>query len=104
MPRKNNGTDVAEQNRARIAQCLPDAIDHAVQSYRSFYSGHIEEGAKNFGAHHTACKAAIAHIELLLKLASWAQLPRAEVDDDLSILMADAQAELDRYNDEGPDE
>jgi len=100
MSKNKNSANLAEETRTRIAHYLPDAIDHAIQSYRSFYSTNSTEGAKDFGAHHTACKAAIAHIELLLKLASWAQLPRDSGDAGLSALMADAQAELDKYNGE----
>lgn len=103
MPRKNKDASGAEETRARIAQYLPDAIDHAVQSYRNFSSESNEKQSKDFSAYHTACKAAIAHIELLLKLAAWAHLPRENADADLSALMADAQAELDKYNGEDHD-
>lgn len=104
MPRKKNEADVAEQTRARIARCLPDAIERAVDSYRTFSSDSDEKKSKNFSAYHTACKAAIAHIELLLKLANWAELPRDSDDESLSVLMADAQAELDRHKEEDFDE
>ncbi len=100
MKKKKQGGSLEENSRAKIAHCLPDAIDCALQSYRRFYGQESSEGAsaKDFSAHHSACKTAIAHIELLLKLAAWAQLPRKDEDAGLALLMADAQLELDRYN------
>lgn len=89
--------------RDRIAQFLPVALSAAMQSYQQFSEGEIADGAKGFTAHHTACKVAIAHIELLIKLARWADLPGAGPDDGapqsaLSAIMSAAQAELDRYH------
>jgi hypothetical protein len=105
------GPTLEESARAKIAKYLPDAVEHALQSYREFSAQIIVPNAdkdkitsKDFSAHHMACKTAIAHLELLLKLAVLAQLPRDE-DENLSVLMADAQAELDRHNaEEGSDE
>lgn len=101
MPRKQ-GPTLEENTRAKIARYLPNAIDCAIQSYRGFYDRPHPTEAKEFSAHHSACKAAIAHIELLLKLAAWAQLPREcdEADQTLASLMADAQAELDHYHED----
>ena len=91
--------------RATIATHLPDAIECAMQSYRRFYAQETEDDARSFSAHHSACKAAIAHIELLLKLAAWANLPRKDGDDAaLAALMADARDELERYREEEDDE
>lgn len=98
MRNKQKGPTLEENTRAKIAKYLPNAVDCALQSYRRFYGTTDFETAKDFSAHHTACKAAIAHIELLLKLAAWARLPREDADTGLAVLMADAQAELDRYN------
>lgn len=101
MPRKKKGGGLEESTRAKIAESLPAAIDHAVNSYHHFSTTEPNDGVKNFSAYHTACKTAVAHIELLLKLAEWAQLPRkGQEDADLAALMQDAQSELDRYRDE----
>jgi hypothetical protein len=39
-----------------------------------------EPGA--FSKHHNAAKTAISHIQLLLKLAEWAELPEAQGDSE----------------------
>ncbi len=91
--------------RIRIAQFLPSAIAFALQSYESFASGPIsDEEPKNFSAHHNACKVAIAHIELLIKLAKW--VDQTQQDSNLSkadqqafqSIMQSAQQELDAFN------
>ncbi|MGE4313024.1 MAG: hypothetical protein AB7E85_01970 [Pseudobdellovibrionaceae bacterium] len=57
-----------EAGQARIALSLPDAIAKALLSYHLFMQKEISEDPKEFAAHHTAAKVAIAHVELLLKL------------------------------------
>ena len=101
MPHKKQGPNLEDQTRIKIAKYLTSAIDCAIQSYRSFYDKPTPAEAKEFSAHHSACKAAIAHIELLLKLAAWAQLPRMEGEDEnLATLMAEAETELNNYHEE----
>lgn len=100
MPKRTKGPTLEETTRAQIAEYLPDAVDQALESYRNFYKKTDFEDAKDFASHHSACKAAIAHVELLLKLAAWAELPRNDIDADLATLLADAAGELQRYNSE----
>lgn len=92
---------IEEETRRQIAGFLPDAISIALKSYKNFYGS--EDGfetAKDFAAHHGACKAAIAHIELLIKLARWADLPdtngHKDEDMELALLIASAESELDK--------
>jgi hypothetical protein len=100
-------TTIEDRSRVQIAQFLPDAIARALTSYRLFMETEApagapgEEGksdARRFSEHHGACKAAIAHIELLLKLARWADLPggAADAKDNamLTAMLAEAAAEL----------
>lgn len=92
---------IEEQTRQQIAAFLPDAISIALKSYRNFYDvEEVFETAKDFAAHHSACKAAIAHIELLIKLAKWADLPNnnntSTADQELALLLASAEAELQK--------
>lgn len=98
MSKKKQGGGLGADMRAKIAAGLPAAIDHAMQSYREFYEKEKPEGAKDFSAHHTACKTAIAHVELLLKLAAWAKLPDADTDNTLTTMLKEAEAEVKRYN------
>ena len=99
--------------REQIANFLPEAIRLAVGSYRSFMQS--EEVAstrkdfkKDFVEHHKSAKIAISHIELLIKLARWADLPdtglagKSEADI-LAGLMAAAEAEIMAYQDDDED-
>ncbi|NBX65896.1 MAG: hypothetical protein EBQ96_02760 [Proteobacteria bacterium] len=104
MRKKKQDGNLGPDMRAKIAASLPDAIDFAMQSYRKFYEREKYEDAKDFSAHHSACKTAIAHIELLLKLAAWAKLPDDDTDHGLAALLSDAEAELKRYNAEEDDD
>ena len=93
------------QTRREIALFLPQAIQTALQSYQDFSqeqaTSDSETDSKDFKAHHDACKVAIAHIELLIKLARWADLPDPKLDDEdkqamLQSLIESAQGELDQ--------
>lgn len=61
--------------RQQIADFLPVAILKTLNSYDDFTTNKDFIASKEFAAHHSACKAAIAHLELLLKLAQWAEIP-----------------------------
>ena len=67
-----------DAGRVQIARFLPQAIGKTLESYHLFMGQDVPEDAKGFSAHHSAAKVAIAHIDLLLKLARWADLPQAE--------------------------
>lgn len=93
--------------RRQIAAFLPDAILRALTSYYAFsQNGGTEQECKEFAANHTACKAAIAHVELLLKLARWAELPDAGAENHnqqimLAAMMQEAEDELQAYREKG---
>ena len=65
-------TKIENKTRAAIAEFLPGAIAAALQSYSRFLDDAAkaseDQDSKDFKAHHDACKMAIAHIELLIKL------------------------------------
>lgn len=64
--------------KLRINEFLPTALKYAMHSYIQFSKTTKEpEGTKDFTSFHTSCKVAIAHIELLLKLAKWADAVEA---------------------------
>jgi|TARA_R110002126_G_scaffold13118_1_gene55964 hypothetical protein len=92
-----------EKSREKIAKFLLDALKHSMESYHHFIiSDDAPDDAKSFSAHHSACKIAIAHIELLLKLAKWADIntnQEKEMPNDalLAAMIAKAQNELDHY-------
>ena len=97
---------IEDTSRAQIASFLPDAIAKALTSYHKFMDAPHESEAKAFSAHHGACKAAIAHIELLLKLARWADLPDARTGSSneqimLAAMVQEAEEELRNYREIG---
>lgn len=87
---------IEDSTREQIALFLPIAIAKAAASYHDFMEEEKEpDVSKKFAEHHKACRVAIAHLELLLKLARWADLP-AEAAlkeiDRLSGMMSEAEA------------
>lgn len=92
--------------REQIAAFLPEAIRLAVESYRSFMEKSADNSdIKKFADHHKSAKVAISHIELLIKLARWADLPDGQLAGGLEVeafagLMAAAEAEIRTYQDE----
>ena len=77
---------------------LPGFLDKATNGYRRFNAIDPPDDAKAFAAHHAACRAALAHIQLLLSLARWVETAdgstREEAGDDLDRLVAEAQIAL----------
>jgi hypothetical protein len=107
--RKIMTKDITIENttRTQIAAFLPDAIELAVKSYREHMVKENESGTGkgNFEAHHKAAKIAISHIELLIKLAKWADLPDQSVVNEIDAqylkgLMDKAEAEIEAYEEE----
>ncbi len=90
---------IEDATRSQVAQFLPAAITKALASYHRFSGNEAPDDAKGFSAHHSACKVAIAHVELLLKLARWADIGESEPADDLSAMLARAEEEVRRYHD-----
>lgn len=59
--------------RGALGAELPALLDHARAGYRDFATVPPSQGAKAFNAHHAACRAALSHIDLLIKLARWCE-------------------------------
>ncbi len=102
---------IEDASREQISVFLPDAIAKAITSYHRFADKVIEGNTvKAFIDHHSACKVAIAHIELLLKLARWADLPDASAKDHnhqvvIAAMMREAEGKLEEYREQfGEDE
>ncbi len=92
--------------RKQIAEFLPKALEAAIVSYQLFSDKSVSEDADKFKKYHGACKVAIAHIELLLKLAKLADLPDDEIEsenerDILLGLIENGRKELDCYKIDG---
>lgn len=86
--------------RARLASSLPEHVAAALAGYEEFAATPPPADAKGFAAWHAAAKAALAHVDLLVKLARWAE-GTAEVDaeDGMDRLLDKARAALDALDD-----
>ncbi|MBI2235781.1 MAG: hypothetical protein HYU60_02290 [Magnetospirillum sp.] len=87
-----------EHLRQTLKGRLPARIRAAVEGYEAFAGAEAPADAKGFAAWHAACKAALAHVDLLVKLARWAEgggEAEAVPGDGLDRLLAEARAALD---------
>lgn len=93
---------IEDKSRGQIADALPDAIAIALTSYQVFLEKDHHEDSKEFKTHHEACKVAISHLELLIKLAKWADLPDENASDEsrqvmLAAMMKNAEIEVTNW-------
>lgn len=82
--------------RQKLEALLPERIAAAAESYRRFTADEPPADSKGFAAWHAAAKAALAHMEVLVKLARWAESGQAAEapEDGLDRLLLDARAAL----------
>lgn len=75
--------------RVQVAAFIPEALRVAITAYHA-RAGADAAGltAKEFAEHQKACHAAVAHIELLVKLALRAELPEADEDTNRQAVTA----------------
>ena len=59
---------VTSSASAPIKDYLRRGLERAVNSYQTFQQSEIPTDAKGFTSYHQACKAALTHIALLLKM------------------------------------
>ncbi len=97
--------DTIDALRRDIAALLPHAMHQAIASYERFALSEAREpeDTKEFAAHHAACKAALQHLETLVKLARWASADRAGAraaeEADLGEVVEEARRALARFPD-----
>lgn len=89
-------TEDLETLRQRLAAGLPASIHAALAAYERFAAEEPPADSKGFAAWHGAAKAALTHVEVLIKLARWAEGGGADSreDDGLDGLLAEARAAL----------
>jgi hypothetical protein len=86
--------------KARLADRLPDHAAAALAGYEDFTAAPPPTDSKGFAAWHAAAKAALAHMDLLVKLARWADGTAETGDGDgMDRLLAGARAALDALDD-----
>jgi hypothetical protein len=90
-------SDIIHTLRSDILHRLPHLIDKAVKGYVGLASLPAPEDPKQYAAFQANCRAALAHLHLLLKLADWARTAAPEPavsSKDRSIDELIRQAEL----------
>jgi len=90
-----------------IASQIDQAIERAIASYHAFARDEPHStDPKEFAAHHAACKAALAHLDLLLKIARITETPapgNGETPDDRLALRAQARTAVGSATDDEDD-
>ncbi|WP_142849968.1 hypothetical protein [Telmatospirillum sp. J64-1] len=91
--------------KAHLRPHLARRLEQAAASYDDFAAQEAPLDAKGFAAHHAACRAALAHLDLLVKLARWAALSGGEAaggggESEAESLLAQARAALDLEEEE----
>ncbi len=100
-------SDDTDALRAAVRSQLPPRVHAALDGYRRFTAEEPPADAKGFAAWHAAAKAALAHVETLVKLVRWADgpaVPAEPADDGLEDLLGQARRALDHYPDDGDDD
>lgn len=81
-----------------VAAQVDQAIERAIASYHAFAKDEPHStDPKEFAAHHAACKAALAHLDLLLKIARITETPApgtGGTQDDRLQLVAEARVAI----------
>jgi hypothetical protein len=79
---------------------LPRLLDKALSTYAYFANTPPPENVKEFAAFQSSCRAALAHVHLLLKLAEWARAGHAGgigAETHIDQLIEQAEAALENY-------
>ena len=76
-----------------VGKDLVPALQKALKDYLIFEQAEAPASTKEFNAYHTACKAALLHIALLIKLTQ-NETPDDSIVPDLSVLLEQAKKEL----------
>src|SRR5262245_49343285 len=98
-------TDLASDMRGRIAAALPNVLAKALTDYEKFLDAKGEsETSKTFKERHEACKAAVAHIAMIVKVAGEIgdeENPGGESQQKiLETLLLDARKELENQGED----
>lgn len=94
--------EAVETLRETVRDALPARIRAALAGYQRFTAEEPPADAKGFAAWHAAAKAALAHVEVLVKLVRWAEgdtPPAAAEDTGLDTLLSQARQALDQLDD-----
>lgn len=76
-----------------VGRELIPALEKTLKDYLAFSGGLAPADTKEFNAYHTACKTALLHLALLVKLTQKEKQPEAIIPD-ISGLLEQAKKEL----------
>lgn len=98
----SNITNSFENYRFELIDELPSLLSKVTCEYRDFTKTQNSGDVKSFAAYQTACRAALTHLQLLIKIAMWAQPDIGKniaIDDesDLDQLILDARTAIQDY-------
>jgi hypothetical protein len=97
--------NISNETREYLALFLPEVLANALTSYEQFSKNQVGNDTITFKDHHAACKVAVAHIELLIKLAERANLMGPEmVKPDKAAIIAQAKIEQEENKSERDDD
>jgi len=84
-----------------VATIFLPLFQKAIRNYEDLLNldpAQFEGNNKNYKAYYDACKAAVSHLQLLLKLVEWAEVPVEKGDfsqEELGQLLISLQAECE---------
>ncbi len=82
-----------DKARSEITDILEETIDRAVTSYYCFAKKIFkEEESKDVTEYHKSCKVALAHLDLLIKLARWVDKTGMDEAPDIDEARKDFEA------------
>jgi hypothetical protein len=96
--------------RKQVAELMPTIINKVIGGYQNLINAGVEkfQDTKNHKAYYESCKGAVMHLQVLLKLAEWAEitpeksgLSQKALDDVITTLNSQMQAQTAAYDDEG---
>lgn len=73
------GEQPLDDLRNQVAAGLSRSFSSALESYRRFNALCAPDNPRSYVAQQSGCRAALAHIHLLIKLAEWAERDRCTV-------------------------
>lgn len=78
----------------QVAEFLPEAMGMVIKSYRKY--AQVDESAKGYREAQAACKVAVGHMALLMKLGRSVEdgADEGAMKEELDAMLAQADAEL----------
>jgi len=82
--------------RRELTQELPFILSKVTNEYREFITTQNCDDVKSFTAYQNACRGALSHIQILLKIATWVHpdiIKNIESDEEIDLcqLISDAR-------------